>query len=331
MRKTPPAGPSRRIVNRALLSLAAVAASGAVRAQEGPYPNRYLRFVVPQPAGGTGDIVTRLVGQRLAIRLGKPVVIENRPGAGGTLGASAVAKSTPDGYNLVLASPGFSTFSSLYPSISFNPATDFTPVGMMGLVPVVLLVRADAPFNTLADFIAYAKENPGKTSFSSAGQGSLSHLLGTWFLRETGLDILHVPYAGTAPSLAALIGGQVDINFDPMAGSQLLKSGKVRALATTEPQRSPLLPGVPTMIESGVRVQGSVWLGVMAAAGTPRPIIDKLSKELVAILADSEIRNQLLAYGVQAAPMPADEFAKFYSAEIRTWTKLVQDNGIKVQ
>jgi tripartite-type tricarboxylate transporter receptor subunit TctC len=320
----------RRTANRFLLGLAASTAASGIHSQES-YPDRPIRFVVPQPAGGTGDVVSRMVGERLAARLGKPVVIENRPGAGGTLGASNVAKSPPDGYSLVLASPSFSTFSTLYTGISFNPATDFAPVGMMGIVPVVLLVRADSPYKTLADFIDYAKANPGKTAYSSAGQGALSHLLGAWFKSEAGLDILHVPYAGTAPALTALIGGQVDINFDAMAGAQLLKAGKVRALATTDVKRSPLLPDVPTMSELGIPVRGSVWLGILAAAGTPRPIAARLNRELELVLREPGLRTQLLTHGVQPEAMSIDEFSRFYDAETRTWTKLVRDNGIKIE
>ena len=316
---------------RLLLATLALCATGALHAQNGSaYPNRPIRFVVPQPAGGTGDIVVRAVGQRLSERLGQPVVVENKPGAGGTLGAAFAAKAAPDGYTLVLASPGFSTFSAMYKGLSFNPATDFTPIGMMGTLPVLIVTRADAPYQKLSDFMAYARKNPGKAAFSSAGSGSLSHLLGAWFSSSTGLNLLHVPFAGTAPSLTAVVGGQVDINFDPMAGAQLLKAGKIQALASTGERRSELAPNVPTLTELGIPVKGSVWLGVMAPAGLPPAIAERLSQELEATMKEPELRARLLASGVQAEPMSAAEFARFYQADTANLTKLVHDNQVKV-
>ena len=317
----------------ALLSLAAVAlcTAGAVHAQrDGPYPSAPIRFVVPQPAGGTGDIVVRAVSQRLAERLGQPVIVENRPGAGGNLGAAFVAKAAPDGYTLVMAAPGFSTAAAMYKGLTFNPATDFTPIGMMGTLPVLIITKADAPYEKLSDLIAQAKQHPGAVSFSSAGSGSLSHLLGAWFSSAAGLNMLHVPFAGTAPSLTALAGGQVDVNFDPMAGAQMLKAGKIRALASTGERRSELVPDVPTLTELGIPVKGSVWLGVMAPARLPKPIADRLSTELEATMKEPQLRAKLLASGVQAEPMPAAEFGRFFQADTAALTKLVVENKIKV-
>ncbi len=322
-------GVIRRAIGCATLLFGLAFAAMYAQAQDA-YPDKPVRLIVPQPAGGTGDVVSRLVGQRLAIRLGKPVVIENRPGAGGTIGAALVAKSPPDGYTLVMASPGFSTFAALYTGSGLNPATDFAPVGMMAMVPIAAIVRADAPYEKMSDFIAYAKKNPGKASFSSAGQGSLSHLMGAWFKAAAGLDMLQVPYAGSAPSLTALLGGQVDITFDPMASAQLLKAGKVRAIAVTDASRSPMLPDVPTLGELGVPVRGSVWLGVMAPAGTPRSVLDRLNRDLDAVLREPELRAALTAAGVQPEPMSIADFARFFEADTRNLTKLVRDNSIKV-
>jgi tripartite-type tricarboxylate transporter receptor subunit TctC len=322
--------PARRNASLKLLALGACAAAGVVRAQE-TYPDRLIRFTVPQPAGGTGDMVTRLVAQRLESRLGKTVMVENRAGAGGTLGARAVAKSPADGYSLVLASPGFATFTSMYANLNFDPATDFTPVGMMGIVPVTVLVRDEAPFKTLRDFVAWARTHAGEATYASAGQGSLSHLTGAWFAKEAGLDITHVPYSGTAPALTALVGGQVGILFDSGAGSELLKAGRVRALATANPKRVPGMPSVPTLNELGYPVRGAVWLGVMTTAGTPAPIVERLSRELLGVMKEPEVRQQLESRGVYAEPMPAAQFAAFFANETRIWSKLVRDNGIRAE
>lgn len=325
--------PGRRRSAQWLLGLAAAPFAGAglpVSAQSG-YPDKSIRFIVPQPAGGTGDTVTRIVSQRLAARLGKPIVIDNKAGAGGTLGATHAARSPADGYTLVMSSPGFATFESMFPKLSFNPSAELAPVGMMGSVPIALIVRADSPFKTLADLVAHAKAHPGQVTYASAGNGALSHLMGAWFASEAGLTMVHVPYAGTAPALTGLVGGQVDIYFDPMSGSELLKAGRVRALATTGEKRTSMLPAVPTMIEQGVKVSGSVWLGVMAPAGTPRPVIERLNRDLNAVLEEPDVRQQLEARLVVPDPMGVEQFSAFFAKESRTWNKLVRDTGIKAE
>lgn len=313
-----------------LLSLlAAPAGRGAFAADV--YPSRPLRMIVPQPAGGTGDIVTRIVSEQLSVRLAQPVVVENKAGAGGRIGATQVARSPADGYTLVLASPGFATYESMFPKEGFNPAAELAPVGMMGSVPVALEVRADSAFKSVADFVSYAKANPGKATFASAGNGALSHLMGAWFARDAGIEVVHVPYSGTAPALTALIGGQVDIYFDPMSGSELLRAGRLRALATTGMTRSSMLPAIPTLIEQGYKVNGSVWLGVMAPAGTPRPVIERLNRELDAVLQDPQVRRQLENRLVFPDPMSVDRFTQFFANESLTWNKVVRDAGIKVE
>jgi len=320
-------GAARRLV---IAALALGAAAGLHAQTAGTYPDRPIRFVVPQPAGGTGDVVVRAVSQRLSERLGQPIVVENKPGAGGSVGAALAAKAQPDGYTLVLASPSFSTFTAMYKGLSFNPSTDLTPIGMMATLPVLIVTRAEAPYRTLAELIEAAKKTAEKVSFSSAGSGSLSHLLGTWFGSATGLKLLHVPFAGTAPSLTAVVGGQVDINFDPMAGAQLLKAGKIRALASAGAQRSELAPEVPTLAELGIPVKGSVWLGVMGPAGMPRTVVERLSRELEATMKEPELRAKLLASGVQADPMSAAEFARFFQADTAALTKIVRANNVRV-
>jgi tripartite-type tricarboxylate transporter receptor subunit TctC len=319
---------SRRAANKALAALAAQLLAGSARAEEA-YPERLIRFIVPQPAGGTGDVISRIVAQALAARLGKPVVIDNKAGAGGTLGASAAAKSPADGYTWVLASPGFATFAQMFPHLSFNPAAELAPVGMLGSVPVAMVVRNESPYKSVADFIAHAKANPGKASYASAGIGALSHLMGAWFRSAAGVDILHVPYGGTAPALTSLLGGQTDIYFDPMSGAELIKTRRLRALATTGGRRSSMLPEVPTMNELGIPIEGSVWLGVMAPAGTPAAVIEKINRELAAVLREPAVKQQMEARLVAPDPMSVQQFARFFANETRVWGKLVRDNGIK--
>ncbi len=319
---------SRRNLNRSLLGMGLAAVSPLGWAQ-GSYPTQPIRFVVPQPPGGTGDTVCRMVGQRLAARLGKPVVIENKAGAGGTLGAMTAAKSPADGYTIVLASPGFATFETMFPKLTSNPVSELTPVGMMGSVPIALTVRADSPYKTVNDLITHAKAHPGTVTYGSAGIGSLSHLMGAWFKSEARADVTHIPYSGTAPALHALVSGQVDIYFDPMAGVDLVKSGRLRVLATTGDKRSIAMPDAPTMVESGVPVRGSVWLGVMAPAGTPRPIIDLLNRELDTVLREPELKQQLETRLVYPDPMTVDQFSKFFSNEVTVWNRIVRENGIK--
>jgi len=320
--------PGRR---RSTLWLLALAGAPLAAAAQSTYPDKPIRFIVPQPAGGTGDTVTRIVSQRLSVRLGKPIVIENKAGAGGTLGATQAARSPADGYTIVMASPGFATFESMFPKLAFNPSAELMPVGMMGSVPIALIVRADSPFKSLAEFVRHAKATPGKVNYASAGNGALSHLMGAWFASEANIDMVHVPYAGTAPALTALVGGQVEIYFDPMSSSELLKAGRVRALATTGERRTSMLPGVPTMIEQGHKLSGSVWLGVMAPAGTPTPIIERLNRELDAVLQEPDVRRQLEARLVYPDPMSVEQFAKFFAKESQTWNKLVRETGIKAE
>lgn len=318
----------RRIVQALLAALAGPTLPPGVRAQEA-WPSRPLRFIVPQPAGGTGDVISRIVAQKLSARWGQQIVVDNKAGAGGTLGATAAARSAPDGYTLVLSSAGFATFEQMFPQLVPNPASELVPAGMLGLVPIAIEVRADSPFHALADVVAYAKANPGKLSYASAGIGSSSHLMGAWLRSVAGIDILHVPYAGTAPALTALLGGQADLFLDPMAGSELIKSGKVRVLAVTDAERSPMLPQAATLSELGYAVKGSVWLGVMAPAATPRPVLEKINADLRAVLEDPAVRQQMAARYVAPHPLSLAESAAFFANETRTLGRLVRDNGIR--
>ncbi len=305
--------------------------SFCAHAQAG-YPDRQLHFIVPQAAGGTGDTVSRIVAQKLSTRLGQQVIVENKAGAGGTVGSATVAKAKPDGYSLVLASSGYATWKLMFPGMTFNPDTELTPVAMFGSLPFAVLVRPDSRFRNLADFVAYAKTNPGKVNYASAGLGAASHLLTAWLAAEAGLDLTHVPYSSTAPALTALLGGQVDIYLDPVATSApQVAAGKLRVLATTGATRSKVMPDVPTIAESGYPVKGSVWLALMTTGGTPAPVVERLNREVRAVLQDPETRDALQSRGVEVDIMTADEFRSFVANEVRVWSKLVRDNNIKPQ
>ncbi|HSV78972.1 MAG TPA: tripartite tricarboxylate transporter substrate-binding protein [Ramlibacter sp.] len=316
----------RRAAHRALLALAALAALPPARAQSGP-----ITFMVPQAAGGTGDTVSRLFAQRLAQRLGQTVVVENRPGAGGTVGSALVAKAA-DSRQLLLVSNGYATWNVMYPRMTFNPQRDLAPVAMMGSVPYTLLVRPDAPFRTLQDLVSYGRSHPGQLSFGSAGLGSLSHLLSSWFTAEAKLDAVHVPYTSTAPALAGLLGGHVQFYCDPVTTAMpQVRGGKARALATTAAQRSSQLSDVPTLMELGYPINGAVWLGIATSSRAPASFVAGIQREISAILREPEMLQQLEARGVAPLSIMGSDMARFLANETRVWTKLVRDNDIKAE
>ena len=311
------------------LGLALTCAGAAAQAN---FPERQLQFIVPQAAGGTGDVVSRIIAQKLAGRLGQTIVVENKAGAGGTVGSATVAKAKPDGHSLVLASSGFATWKVMYPGMPFNPDTELAPVAMFGSLPFAVLVRPEARYKTLAEFIAAARAEPGKLNYASAGLGASSHLLAAWLAAEANVNITHVPYSSTAPALTALLGGQVDIYLDPVATSVAqISAGRLRALATTGARRARVLPDVPTIAESGWPVRGSVWLAMMTTGGTPAPVIERLNREVRAVLQEADTRDALQSRGIEIELMSVDEFRAFVANETRVWTKLVKDNNIKPQ
>ena len=319
------------VAARTVLGALALAAATLVAAQ-GTFPERSIRVVVPQPAGGAGDTVTRIVAQRLAVRLGTPVVVENRAGAGGTLGTAIVAKAPADGYTLVFASTGYATFQAMYPKLTFDPATDLAPLAMIGSVPFLFLVRNDAPFRSVAEMIAFAKAQPGKLNYATAGNGSLSHLLSAWLMAEAGIQMTHIPFSGTAPALGALLGGQVDMAFDPITTSAaLVAAGKARALAVSGGARARGTPNIPTLVESGYPVRGAVWLALMLPAGVPAPISARLNREINAVLQEPEVRAQLQSRDIDIDAQTPEQFSAFLASEIRTWGKIVRDIGIKAE
>src|SRR5213080_5273257 len=265
----------------AIIALAMSAALTQAHAQN--YPTRAITLVIPFAPGGSTTIVGRVIADKMSELLGEKVVVDNRPGAGGTVGTRAVAKSEPDGYTLVLGYTGTLAIGpSLYKNAGYDPRKDFAPIGLIGNAPNSLVVHPSFPANTIAELIAYAKANPGKVNFGSAGAGTASHITGEYFAASAGIKLVHIPYKGTGPALTDLLGGHIPMAFAPIPASHPnVSAGKLRALAVTSITRSGLLPDVPTMIEAGLSgFDASLSYGLVAPAGTPRPIIDKLNKAL---------------------------------------------------
>ena len=311
----------------AVLALLATGAWGQA------YPAKPIRLVVPFPAGGTTDILARAVGQKLTEAWGQPVVVDNRPGAGGNIGAELVAKAAPDGYTLLMGTVGTHAINaSLYAKMPYDHIKDFAPVILVAGVPNVLVVNPAVPVNSVQELIAYAKANPGRLNFASSGSGTSIHLSGELFKVMAGVQMTHIPYKGSAPALQDLIGGQVQLMFDnlPSALPQI-KGGKLRALAVTSATRAAALPDVPTVAEAGLPgFEASSWFGVLAPAGTPVAIIARLNAEIAKWLASPEAREKLASQGANAAGGSPEDFAKHIAAETAKWQKVVKESGAKV-
>jgi tripartite-type tricarboxylate transporter receptor subunit TctC len=317
----------QRILLGALVALAAACASAQ------PYPSKPIRMIVPYPPGGTTDILARDVGQVLTNVLGQSVVIDNRPGAAGNIGTDMVAKAAPDGYTLLMGTVNTHAINAgLYSKLPYDHIKDFTPVILVARVSNVLEVNPSVPVNTVADLIKLAKENPGKLNFASSGSGTSIHMSGELFKTMTGVDMVHVPYKGSAPAVADLVGGQVQLMFDNLPSSlAMIKAGKLRAIAVTSAQRAPALPDVPTIAESGLPgFEASSWFGVLAPAGTPQAIITRLNAEIDKWLQSPEAKEMLLAQGAVPAGGTPEQFATWIRSETDKWAKVVKASGAKV-
>jgi tripartite-type tricarboxylate transporter receptor subunit TctC len=290
-------------------------------------------MVVPFAAGGTTDNLARLIGQKLSESLQQPVVIDNRAGAGGNIGSDVVAKAPPDGYTLVMGAVGTHAINaSLYKKMPYDPVKDFEPVVLVATVPNVLVVPVSLPVNSVQELIAYGKKNPDKLNFASAGNGTSIHLSGELFKSMTGLSITHVPYKGSAPAVAGLLGAEVQMMFDNLPSSMPhIKGGKFKALAVTSAKRSSALPNVPTVAEAGVPgYEATSWFGILAPAGTPKTIVAQLNAEVVKILAQPAIKARLLEQGAEPAGGSPEDFAALIKREIPKWAKVVKDSGAAV-
>ena len=299
------------------------------------YPNRPIRMVVPFPPGGPTDGIARIISDRLGVVLGQTIVVENRGGgAGGSIGAKAVATADPDGYTILITPGGsLTTGPAVHPNIGYDPVKVFTPVCLLIETPLIVAAHQDLPVKSLAEVVAYAKANPGKISWGSQGFGVAPHLLLELFKLEAGINIVHVPYRGTAPMLAAIIAGEVQMVADPMTTSlPHIQSGKLRPLAIAGSERSPKLPDVPTTAEAGYpKLNAPFWLGVVAPAGTPPAIIDKLNAAFRESLAPAETRARLAALGADIKIGTPNEFGKMLADELALWTAVVKAANIKVE
>jgi tripartite-type tricarboxylate transporter receptor subunit TctC len=314
----------------AALGLLAAPLSGA----QSSYPTKPVRLVVPFPAGGTTDILARAAAQKLSESWGQQVIVDNRPGAGGNIGAELVAKAPPDGYTLLMGTVGTHAINaSLYSKMPYDHVKDFAPAILVAGVPNVLVVNPSVPVNSVQELIAYAKANPGKLNFASSGSGTSIHLSGELFKSLTGVQMTHVPYKGSAQALTDLVGGQVQLMFDNLPSSlAFIKAGKLKALAVTSTTRAAALPDVPTMVEAGVPgFEASAWFGILAPAGTPREAIMRINTEIAKWLASPDAREKLSAQGAIAAGGSPEDFAKHIASETSKWARVVKESGAKVE
>ena len=321
-----------RIFMSAILAIA-LGLCGADRAlaQAETWPTRPIKIVVPYPAGGPTDVLARLVSDRMSPLVGASIIVENRPGgAGGTVGAKFVSSAEPDGYTLLISQVGALTIS---PSIYQTPEPDktFAPVALVAVSPQLMAVTPSFPATSLGEFIAYAKAHPGKVNFGSAGVGSQTHLLGEMLKLVADIKLTHIPYRGSAPAITDLLGGQIQMMFDtPIVLLSHIQAGRLRALAITSPARSPQLPDVPTMAESGLpRLQTSLWSGMLAPLGTPAPVVAKLNAAFNAAMNTPETKASLQKLGAEPNAMSPEEFGRFLAAETRKWSAVVAEAGIK--
>ena len=308
-----------------------VLVAGAASAQPN-YPSKAIRYVVPFPAGGPLDIVARAIGQDLNKAWNQPVIIDNRPGAGGNIGADYVAKAAPDGYTILMGAVSTHAINpTLYSKLPYDPIKDFAPVTLITSVPNVLVVHPSLPVKTVKDLIALAKARPGQLNFASGSTGSAGHLAGELFNSMAGVQMTHIPYKGAAPAVIDLIAGHVSLMFDNLASAlPNIKAQRVRAIAVTTLTRSPLLPNVPTISESGLKgFDVSTWFGIFAPAGTPPELVNKLNVEVVRILHTNEMRERLAALGAEPAGNKPDEFLAFIKAEIPKYAKVIKASGAR--
>ncbi len=320
------------MIRRSFIALAAVvAALGGAQAQVQDYPNRPITLVVPYAAGGGNDVMARTVGEKMSKTLGQQVVIDNRPGAGGALATRQVARATPDGYTLVIGGTGsLAVNPTLLPNVGYDVRKDFAPVGTIGSSAMIVIVHPTIPAKTIPELIALAKKEPGKYTFASAGVGSGIHLGAELFAYMGGVKLVHVPYKGTGPALTDLLGGHVAMYFSSLPSAiSLVKDGKVRALAVTGAKRSGVFPDVPTVAETLPGFEAVLRYGIVAPAGTPRPIVDKLNAALRQALAEPDVIARMARDGTDSVSSTPEEYAADIDREERKWSEVVKRSGAK--
>lgn len=312
-----------------LCVLGLLASAPSLRADE--YPSRPVRWIVAFPPGGSTDVLARIMGEYLQRKLGQPFLIDNRPGAGNNIGTEMVVKAAPDGYTLLLVNPANAINTTLYRRLNFDFIRDILPVGGFVRVPNMMEVNPDVPARTVAEFIAYARANPGKVNMASSGIGTSIHLSGELFMAMTGVKMTHVPYRGSAPALTDLIGGQVQVLFDNLPSSvEHIRAGKLRPLAVTTERRSDAFPDVPTVGETVPGYEASAWFGMGVPKGTPRPIIDRLNAVINEALADPAMQKRLADLGGTPIAGTPEEFGRIVAEETEKWRKVIGSAGIKI-
>ena len=313
-----------------LLTFLALAIAPLAHAQD-DYPNRTVRIIVPFAPGGSTDVVARILADKLGTEMKQGFIVENKPGAGGNIGADAVAKATPDGYTLLMGTTGVLAINKyLYKEMSFDPERDLAPVSYTSLITNILVVNPQVPAKTVSELVALARAKPGSLTFASSGAGSSTHLSAELFKSMAGVDILHVPYKGSSQAITDLMGGQVTMLFDNAPSSiPFVEQGKLRALAVTSTKRLPNLPDVPTLDEAGVKGYESLsWSGIMAPAGTPKRVIDKLNAAIEKILRDPDVKQRFASLGVDPVGGPPEAFSRHIRAESEKWARVVKTANI---
>jgi tripartite-type tricarboxylate transporter receptor subunit TctC len=322
--------PTRRVL-LAALAATTLAPRLAMAQSADSWPSKPITLIVPFAAGGTTDILARIVGQKLSDALHQPVVIDNKAGAGGTLGANLAAHAQPDGTTFFLATIAHAIAPGLYKSLPYEFTRDLEPVGLLATTPNVLVVNPALPVKTVQELVAYIKAHPGEVNYGSAGPGSTEHLAGELFRSMTGAQITHVPYKGGAPMMADLIAGQIQMALETSpSASQYIRAGRVRALAVTSAKRSPAFPDVPTLSEAGLTgYDMTTWFALMAPHGTPAPIVERMAKELQAATQQADVQKKFAEQGVQAGEMTSAQLGTFIRSETAKWAKIVRDTGAK--
>lgn len=328
-RNTAPPDKASRTIAAAFGAALCIAASMAT-AQT--YPAKPIRFLTPYGQGGNADILTRVIGEFISKGMGQPVLVDNRPGGGGSIGSNIVAKAPGDGYTLMLIASSHSVNPSLYNELPYDTLRDFTAVSMVGATPILLVANSRVPANSVRELIALAKANPGTLNFATSGNGSPAHLAGELLNLLAGIKLTHVPYKTTAQAFNDVIGATVELAF-PSTSSVLpqIKSGKLKALGITSLKRSPLTPDIPAIAETVPGYQASIWTGVLAPGSTPRPFITRFNSEIAKALNAPEIRTKLVSMGVEIETSTPEEFGAFIEAEIRKWARVIKESGIKVE
>jgi tripartite-type tricarboxylate transporter receptor subunit TctC len=325
--------PPFHLSRRGLLAAAAgIALPKAQALAQDNWPSRPIRFVNPGPAGGAGDVLARLLADRLSIRLGQPVVVEDRPGAGTNIGMTNVARSAPDGYTVGVGNIASNAVNKwLYKNLPFDPERDFLPVSLMALVPNLMVVSPSLPATTVTEFVAYAKKNPGRINYGSVGAGSSQHLAGAQFALTTGIEMQHIPYTSSGQLNTDMLEGRVQVLFQSISAiSEMAKSGRMRPLAVTGSERQPAFPEVPTLQQAGVDITSTGWFGMVTPAGVPEPILERLNREVVASLNEPELRARYIELGAVPRPGTREEFGRHMASESARWRDVVKATGATV-